>query len=139
MVARYLLNLMLWLPVLFPVLFGLLGIIGDQHIVKVVALVHGPDFHSHSTNGAEVLQRLLVLEVVWVSNLPWLPNTLPYTRTTSADAVCRASPRTSNQHHVVKHKHHQRLAGYKQPIQKRHKVPAKVNASAICLIRQEHG
>ena len=78
---------MLWLPVLVPVLLGLLSIVGDQHIVKVVALVHGPDLHCHCANVIQVLQRLLVLKVVWVSNLARLPHTLQHMLITSAHAI----------------------------------------------------
>ena len=78
---------MLWLPVLFPVILGLLSMVGDQHIVKVVALVHGPDLHRNCANGVQVLQRLLVLKVAWVSNLAWLPHALSHRLITSARAI----------------------------------------------------
>ena len=67
---------MLWLPVFAPVLLSLVSFIGYQHIVKVVALVHGPDLHCNRPNVAQIPQGLFVLKVVGIGNLPWLPNTL---------------------------------------------------------------
>lgn len=68
--------LVLWLPVVGSVLFSLVSLVGDQNIVKEVALVHGPDFDRHSPNVTQVVERVLVLKVVWVGNLAWLPDTL---------------------------------------------------------------
>ena len=68
--------LMLWLPVVSPVLLSFVCLVGDQHIVKEVALVHGPDLYCHSPNVTQVVQGRLILKVVRVGDLLGLPYTL---------------------------------------------------------------
>jgi hypothetical protein len=68
--------LVLWLPVVGPVLLSFLCLVGDQHIVKEVALVHGPDLYCHSPNVTQVVQGRLILKVVRVGDLLGLPYAL---------------------------------------------------------------
>ncbi len=74
--STYHFMLVLWLPVVGPVLLSFVCLVGDQHVVKEVALVHGPDLDCHSPNVTQVVQGRLVLKVVWVGDLLGLPYAL---------------------------------------------------------------
>lgn len=86
--AAYHFQLMLWLPVLGPVLCSFAGLVGNHNIVKEVALVHGPDLNCNSPDIAQIVEGCLVLKVVRVSNLAGLPDAL-HSPTQSACAIMR--------------------------------------------------
>lgn len=70
------LNCFLGLPVLAAGLFSCRGVLVNKDVAKVVVIIHGPDFNGHTPNLANILERLLVEEVVWVCDLCRRPGPL---------------------------------------------------------------